>query len=173
MLEIESVNQDSYRNLPVPCRYCLYWQTTGDYGEEMLNPEKEKEKREWFNKVTKEFGSCMKTAYSDGVPVGFMQYAPAKFFPRVKEYTSEQPHEDAIFIACLYITDKGARGKGFGTDMLKDFVAGPDKRGAKAVETFARRNSAENPSGPLKLYLKHGFKTKDEKSDFPLIRLEL
>ena len=46
-------------------------------------------------------------------------------------------------------------------------------RGFKAVETFARRGFANNPSGPIELYLKKGFKIKDETDlEFPLIRLE-
>jgi hypothetical protein len=51
-----------------------------------------------------------------------MQYAPAKFFPRVKDYASGPPSEDAIFIACLYVTNKEACGKGLGTAMLKDLI---------------------------------------------------
>jgi len=139
----------------------------------MLKPENEKQKLEWFSKVEKEFGNCIGIAYQDGVPTGFFQYAPAKFFARVKEYISGQPSEDAVFLACLHITDEEARGKGFGTLILKDLVAELKKRGIKAIETYARRSSENNPSGPLRFYLKNGFKVDNEKDDFPLARLEL
>ncbi|MGQ9641641.1 MAG: GNAT family N-acetyltransferase [Candidatus Bathycorpusculaceae bacterium] len=132
-----------------------------------------KQKLEWFRTVTKEFGSCIKIALSDSVPVGFMQYAPAKYFPRVKEYTSEPPSEDAIFIACLYVPDKNQRGKGFGKAMLKNLIEDLRERGFGTVETFARTSSENNPSGPLKLYLKFNFEVKSEKDDFPLVRLRL
>lgn len=173
LFEVKRVDENSFKNIPSPCRYCMYWQTTGNYGEEMMKPEMELEKKRWFDEVARAFGSCLKIAYLNNIPIGFVQYAPAKFFPRVKEYTSEQPKEDSAFMVCLYIVSKEMRGKGFGTLMLKDLMAELKKRRISAIETFARRSSVENPSGPLKLYLKHNFKTKDEKDDFPLVRLEL
>jgi GNAT superfamily N-acetyltransferase len=173
LLKIENVNENNFGDIPNSCRQCLYWQTSEPFDEKMLKPEMEKKKREWFNKVAKEFGSCIKIAYFSGVPIGFIQYAPAKFFPCVKEYASGPPSENAIFTACLYVTKKEERGKGLGTAMLEDLIAELKKRGFKAVETFARKSSAENPSGPLRLYLKHNFKITNEKDDFPLVRLEL
>ena len=172
MFKIENVNKNNFQNIPNPCKYCLYWQTSGEFGEENLKPEMEKKKREWFSKVEKEFEGCIKITYSGGVPIGFIQYAPAKFFPHVKEYAAGPPSEDAVFIACLYITNKEARGKGLGTSMLENLIVELKERGFKAAETFARKSSEDNPSGPLKLYLKHNFKIKNDKDDFPLVRLE-
>jgi hypothetical protein len=57
--------------------------------------------------------------------------------------------------------------------MHQNLVVELKERGFKAVETFARKSSENNPSGPLKLYLKHDFKIKNGKDDFPLVRLEL
>jgi len=57
--------------------------------------------------------------------------------------------------------------------MLRGLLAELGKRKFKAVETFARKNSKNNPSGPLELYSKHDFKIKSDKDDFPLIRFEL
>jgi GNAT superfamily N-acetyltransferase len=173
MLQIKPVNEGNFKDIPSLCRQCLYWQTSGDHGEKMIKPDNEKQKREWLSKVKKEFGNCIGIAYQNGTPKGFVQYAPARFFPRVMEYASGQPSEDAVFLTCLYITDKEARGKGLGTLMLEDLVVELGKRGAKAIETYARRSSENNPSGPLRFYLKNGFKVDNEKDDFPLARLEL
>jgi len=172
LFKIENVNENNFQNIPNPCRYCLYWQTNGEFSEQMLKPEMEKEKREWFNKVAKEFGNCIKIAYFNDVPIGFIQYAPAKFFPCIKEYTAGPPSEDAVFIACLYITNRKERGKGLGMRMLENLIVELKEKGFKAIETFARKSSENNPSGPLKLYLKHNFKIKNDKDDFPLVRLE-
>lgn len=173
MLTIEKVNRDNFKDVPGPCRYCLYWQTIGPFDEKTLKPEMEQRKREWFNKVIREFGNCGFVAYLSGFPIGFIQYAPAKFFPRVGEYTSGPPSEDSVFLACLYIANKKEHGKGLGTAMLENLIAELRGRGFKAVETFARKSSQNNPSGPLELYLKHGFKIKTDRNDFPLVRLEL
>ncbi len=173
MLKIEKIAKHNFKDIPSPCKYCLYWQTSAPFDEKMLKPEMEHEKRERFSKVIREFGNCGFIAYFSGVPIGFIQYAPAKFFPRIKEYVSGPPSEDAVFLACLYIANKEARRKGIGTTMLKELLAELGKTKFEAVETFAGKKSENNPSGPLELYLKHGFKIKNDKDDFPLVRLEL
>lgn len=167
------MDESNFAAIPDPCRYCLYWQTSGDYGEEMLKPEMEQKKREWFKDVAKEFGSSIKIAYFDGVPIGSIHYAPAKFLPRTKEYASGPSSQDAVFIACLYITNKEARGKGFGTALLEDLIGELRKKGFEVVETFARKSSGDNPSGPVRLYVKQNFRVKSEKDDFPLLHLDL
>lgn len=91
----------------------------------------------------------------------------------MKEYASGPASEDAVFLACLYIPNKDARGKGLGTAMLENLIAELRRREFKAVETFARKSSQDNPSRPLELYLKHGFKIKNDRNDFPLVRLKL
>jgi len=173
LLRTEGVDEGNFKDIPSPCRYCLYWQTSNEFGEEMLKPEMEQKKREWFSKVHKEFGSCLKIAYHNDVPIGFIQYAPAKFFLRVKEYAAGPPSEDAVFLACLYIADKEQRGKGLGMNILKNLIDELKRGRFRAIETFARKSSTDNPSGPLKLYLKHSFKVKNDKDDFPLVRLEI
>ena len=173
MLKIEKIAKHNFKDIPNPCKYCLYWQTSGPFDEKMLKPEMEREKREWFSKVIREFGNCGFIAYFSGVPIGFIQYAPAKFFPRIKEYASGPPSEDAVFLSCLYIANKEARGKGLGTAMLKELLAELGKIKFEVVETFAGKKSENNPSGPLRLYLKHGFKIKKDNNDFPLVRSEL
>jgi len=173
LLKIEKIAKHNFKDIPSPCKYCLYWQTNVPFDEKMLKPEMESEKREWFSKVIREFGNCGFIAYFSGVPIGFIQYAPAKFFPRIKEYASGPPSEDAVFLACFYIPNKEARGKGLGTAMLKELLAELGKIKFEAVETFAGKKSENNPSGPLRLYLKHNFKIKKDNNDFPLVRSEL
>jgi len=173
LLKIEKVDKHNFKDIPSPCKYCLYWQTSVPFDEKMLKPEMECKKREWFSKVIREFGNCGFIAYSSGVPIGFIQYASTEFFPRIEEYASGPPSEDAVFLACLYIANREERGKGLGTAMLKELLAELRKRKFKAVETFAGKKSENNPSGPLELYLKHGFKIKNDKDDFPLVRFEL
>jgi len=172
LLKIEKVDRNNFKDIPSPCKYCLYWQTILPFDEKMLKPEIEREKQEWFKKVIREFGNCAFIAYSSGVPIGFIQYASIGFFPRVEEYASGPPSEDAVFLACLYIANKEARRKGLGTAMLKELLAKLRTRKFEAVETFAGKKSEINPSGPIELYLKNGFKIKNDKDDFPLVRFD-
>jgi GNAT superfamily N-acetyltransferase len=169
----EKVNAENFSRVPEPCRLCLYWQTSGELQPQASKSELEKAKLEWFRATEKAFGNCAKIACVDNVPIGFMQYAMPKYFPRIADYASGPPSGDAVFIACLYITSKNHRGKGCGTSMLKNILEELCERGFVAVETFARADSENNPSGPLAFYLKHGFKVVRRKDDFPLVRLEL
>jgi len=58
--------------------------------------------------------------------------------------------------------------------LLESIILDLKKRGFKAIETFARKGASNNPSGPVKLYFKKGFRIKDETNpEFPLVRLEL
>ncbi len=172
MFKIRKVDRTNFKDIPDPCKHCLYWQTSGP-DEKMLKPEMESKKREWVKKVVRRFGNCCFIAYLSGVPIGFVQYAPAEFFPRVKEYASGPPSKDSVFLACLYIINEDVRGKGLGTAMLENFLTELRGKGFRAVETFARKSSENNPSGPLKFYLKHGFKIKADRNDFPLVRFDL
>jgi GNAT superfamily N-acetyltransferase len=172
-MKCNEIDEKNFKLVPEQCRCCLYWQTTGPYGESKLEPMNEKEKKKWLHHVLTDFGSCMKVYCLNNTPIGFVQYALPKFFPRVKEYGSSPADKDAVFIACLYLPNKETRGKGLGTIMLNDLLTELRRRHVKAIETFARKDSTENPSGPLKFYLKHGFAIRSDEDNFPLVRLDL
>lgn len=168
ILTFEKVGVLNLSRVMEPCRLCLYWQTSGELRLETPKNELEKAKLRWLKDLKKNFGNCAKIACVNGAPVGFMQYAPARYFPRVNDYVSGPTGGDAIFIACLYIASKDHQRKGYGTSMLRNLLEELRERGFKAVETFARVDSENNPSGPLAFYLKNGFKVVRQKDDFPL-----
>jgi hypothetical protein len=41
------------------------------------------------------------------------------------------------------------------------------------METFARKGSSDNPSGPVEFYLVEGFRIFRDDKEFPLVRLDL
>jgi len=161
------------------CGSCLYWESPEDFSR--FNPERKKEflgkKRVWFLQTLREFGSCGKIVYYKGVPAGYAQYAPASRLLNVSAYKSGPAGtlEDGVaFLSCLYLGGEAPRGRGIGTKLLNSVVADLRRRGFRALETFARRGSANNPSGPIEFYLKNGFYVKDETDpEFPLVRLDL
>jgi len=173
LLTFEKIGAHNISRVPEPCRFCLYWQTCGELSPKISKDEMENVKLKWFGELEETFGNCAKIAFVNSVPLGFMQYAPAKYFPRINDYASGPPSRDAVFLACLYIISKDHRGKGYGKIMLENLLEDLKGRGFGAVETFARVDSENNPSGPLNFYLKHGFKVVRQKDDFPLIRLKL
>ncbi|MBX5327142.1 MAG: GNAT family N-acetyltransferase [Candidatus Bathyarchaeia archaeon] len=174
MLKLVAVNRKNFKDMPKECKRCFYWQTMDKFTGKNLREEKEKKRLEWFIRMKLETGcSGGFIAYQDNTAVGFVQCAPAKYFPNVKEYPSGLPSEDAAFLACLYVPNKENQRKGVGTLILKTGIKQLRQQEFKAVETFARKTSPENPSGPLGFYLKNGFKIKSDDEDFPLVRLAL
>ncbi len=160
---------------PFSCKYCLYWELP----EECLDPSRGSRedmlarKLDWLRRVRKAFGDCGKMVYVDGKPVGYAQYAPPRMLPLSAEYSSGPPSGDAVLISCLFIAQKEYRGRGLGKQLLQSIIEDLRKRGVKAVETFARKNNPNNPSGPVEFYLKNGFKIHRDDPEYPLMRLEL
>jgi ribosomal protein S18 acetylase RimI-like enzyme len=178
---IKDVREENINEIPEPCRTCLYWENPAfRQSRELSQTEKikyEAEKAAWFLKTLKEFGNCGKIIYIDSKPVGYAQYSTINRLPKIQEYEAKNlgtAKESVVFISCLYISDKNFRRKGLGKALLDKVITDLRKRGFKAVETFTRKGSANNPSGPIELYMRKGFHIKEEiNSDFALVRLKL
>jgi GNAT superfamily N-acetyltransferase len=179
ILKIKFVSQKNFQDLPdfrlfpFSCKYCVYWESSGDFDEKVEKSSAEKIKRNWFRKVSKEFGNCGFIVYLEDTPVGYAQYAPARFLPRTQQYRSGPVSKDAVFLACLYIPKRELRGKGIGRYLLNHVLSDLKNRDYNAVEAFARTTSESAPVSPLSFYLKNGFIVKREKDKFPLVRREL
>lgn len=175
---IKDIMQENLDDIPTPCRDCLYWEFPKDFERlcQQKKPELAEEKKKWFIKTLREFGNCGKIIYHDQLPIGYAQYAPLSRLPQANSYKSGPPgriEDGTVFLSCLYISKERQRGKGIGTRLLNAIITDLRDHNFKAVETFARRGSTNNPSGPIELYLKKDFQIKDETDpEFPLVRLE-
>ncbi len=58
-----------------------------------------------------------------------------------------------------------------GSQLLQNIIDDLKKREIEAVETFARKGKPDNPSGPVKLYLRNGFRIQKDDKEFPLMRI--
>ncbi|MDH5634594.1 MAG: GNAT family N-acetyltransferase [Candidatus Bathyarchaeota archaeon] len=179
---MEDITQGNLKDVPEPCKACLYWENPVLKGKQQSTTEKTMhtaEKAEWFLKTLKEFGNCGKIIYADNKPVGYAQYSSASRLPNTQEYGAKKlgtTQDKVAFISCLYISNKDFRGKGLGKKLLDEVILDLKNRGFNAVETFARESSPNNPSGPIQLYLKKGFHVRERletNHDFALVRLDL
>jgi GNAT superfamily N-acetyltransferase len=125
-----------------------------------------------------EWGGCGFLALVDGSPAGYIQYAPARRFPGFYEhdYGMERPPDDQILVTCLYVPGP-FRSSGIGTRLLRSVVDDVRERGLGDLWAYARVDSADNPSGPLDLYLGVGFAEVErsvwsEGAFFALVRFE-
>jgi GNAT superfamily N-acetyltransferase len=152
-------------NLPqavaATCGLCVYWEDPGLFdlrGGELFRRTWVDRKREWFEKTWQEWGGCGFLALVSGSPAGYVQYAPARLFPGFYEYDygMERPPDDEVLVSCLHVP-VSFRGFGIGRRLLGRVVDDARGRELGPVWTYARIDSADNPSGPLDLYLRSGF----------------
>ncbi len=167
---VEAPEREEY---PFSCKYCLYWEFPEGCIELKRKEDLLAKKLDWLRNARSSFGDCGKIMYVDGKPIGYAQYAPPKMLPLSAKYPSGPPSEDTVLIACLFIAQKEYRRLGLGRKLLQRIIEDLRKRGIKAVETFARKNDPNNPSGPIEFYLKNGFRVFRDDPEFPLMRLEL
>jgi GNAT superfamily N-acetyltransferase len=175
---VKGITRENLDDIPEPCRSCVYWEFPEDSEKaKLLKSELVRKKKEWFLRTLREFGNCGKIVYYDNSVVGYAQYASITYLPNIESYESElvgRLEDGTVFLSCLYITEKALRGRGIGMKLLESIILDLKSQGFKAIETFARRGSSNNPSGPIELYFKRGFQTKDERNpEFPLVKLEL
>lgn len=179
---IKDIRESNLNDIPEICSYCIYWSFPEEFERAKSELSKRKQeliakKRLWILQTLKQFGSCGKILHYNNMPVGYAEYGPPSRFPQIKEYKSQQIgkiEDGVVFLSCLYIVDKNLRGKGLGEKLLDDVITDLKRRGFKAIETYARKGSTENPSGPVELYLKKGFYMKNEDNpEFPIVRLNL
>ncbi len=159
--------------IPGRCPYCLYWEDPQNFDPTCGDPKAMERKKEILTRLIEEIDSCGVLAYEEGQAVGFAQFCPPSFAPQIWSYAAGPVDPDALFLCCLYIPDPDFRRRGTGKAMLKEVITMARKKGWKAIETFARKKSANNPSGPLGFYLKNGFHIVRDDGSFPLLRLDL
>ncbi len=73
---------DTLEDLPRPCRQCVYWELDPVSAERACaagDPGLEKEA--WVSQTLLEWGSCGKLVYVDGMPAGFVMFAPPAYVP--------------------------------------------------------------------------------------------
>jgi len=172
--DLTEKNFDDLRGI---CKGCIYWENPELFESEAEHGHAVMEKRNWFIKTLKQFGTCGKIVYDGEKPIGFAQYGPASALPNTLRYESGPPSQvesGAVFLSCLFIWDEAYRRKGIGITLLKNIIEDLRKGGFKAIETFARKGSANNCSGPLELCTKLGFYVKRNiNKEFPLVRLDI
>ncbi len=88
------------------------------------------------------------------------------------EYRCGTVTEDSLFVACLYIVPDAQR-QGIGQRLLArvEALAGQDE--FCMVETIARQDSADNPSGPLQFWMKNGYTMVSGHEEYALVRKKI
>lgn len=161
--------------LPCCCAGCVYWETA-----EKLEPRcgqacDEQLARDWFDTVYGEWGECGRVALEDHEVLGFVKYAPPRYFPQAQQFHAGPPAEDAVLLACMHIRDD-ARQHGLGTLLLRAMLRDLALRGERHVQAYGcaqRCDMSTQPVVGVEFLLRNGFTVARPDSQYPLLKLDL
>jgi GNAT superfamily N-acetyltransferase len=139
--------------------------------EDAGDPELEKEA--WISSTLLEWGSCGKLVYVDGVPAGFVMFAPPLYVPRSIAFPTSPVSADAALMMTAHILPE-FQGGGLGRMLVQGVAKDLTRRGVKAIEAFGDLKW-EKPGCvmPAEYMLAVGFKTVRPHHRFPRLRLEI
>lgn len=171
---LASVTLDNLDDLPRRCRRCVFWEldpVNGQRAAEAGDPALEKEA--WISSTLLEWGSCGKIVYVDGVPAGYVLFAPPLYVPRSVAFPTSPVSADAVLLMTAHVVPEFAGG-GLGRMLVQGVAKDLTRRGVKAIEAFG---DVKGESGgcvvPADYLLSVGFKTIRPHHRFPRLRLEL
>ena len=165
---------DTLEDLPRPCRQCVYWELDPVSAERACaSGDPGLEKEAWVSQTLLEWGSCGKLAYIDGMPAGFVMYAPPAYVPRSMAFPTSPVSADAALLMTAHVVASFAGG-GLGRMLVQGVARDLTKRGVKAIEAFGElRGEGISCMLPADYLLAVGFKTVRPHHHFPRLRLEL
>ena len=186
---ITGITLDNLDDVPEPCRGCTY----RELGPSRRNRPAEAEsgsadKEAWISGVLLEWGSCGQLIYVDGIPAGFVLYAPPAYVPRANAFPTSPISADAVLLMTARVLP-GLAGGGLGRVLLQHVAKDLLRRNVRAIEAFgaparsgiepAPSSAAEElppPAGcvaPSEFLLAVGFKTVRPHPRYPRLRLDL
>jgi hypothetical protein len=171
---------DTLEDLPGPCRRCVFWEldpVSAEHAIEAGDPELEKEA--WVSQTLLEWGSCGKLVYVDGMPAGYVMFAPPAYVPRSMAFPTSPVSPDAVLLTTAHVVASFAGG-GLGRMLIQGVARDLTKRGVKAIEAFGDAKFGDGDSegepgcvAPTDYFLSVGFKTVRPHPRYPRLRLEL
>jgi len=171
---LASVTLDNLDDLPRRCRRCIFWELDPvgrARAEETGDTEFEKEA--WVSATLLEWGSCGKLVYVDGVPAGYVLFAPPAYVPRSVAFPTSPVSADAVLLMTGHVLPEFS-GMGLGRMLVQGVAKDLIRRGVKAVEAFGDKQwDAPNCVLPADYLLSVGFKTVRPHPRYPRLRLEL
>ena len=171
---IVNLTLDTLEDLPRRCRHCVFWELDPVSQDRAIRcGDAGLEKEAWVSSTLLEWGSCGKLAYVDGVPAGYVMFAPPAYVPRSLAFPTSPVSSDAVLLMTAQVVDSFA-GEGLGRMLVQGLAKDLTKRGVKAVEAFADLEHTEpNCMVPADYLLAVGFKTVRPHRRWPRMRLEL
>lgn len=175
--EVFSLTLDRLQDLPDPCVSCIFWELDPALAaESMAGGEPGLDKESWLSSALLEWGSVGQIVYVDGVPAGYITYAPPYLVPRATAFPTAPVSADAVMLMATRVVPDFA-GQGLGRVLIQGAAKDVMRRGIRAVEAFGYLGELDSPKAacviPAKFLTAVGFKTVREHRTYPRLRLDL
>ena len=170
-----NITLDNLDDLPRRCRRCVFWELDPVGGARAAETgDTELEKEAWVSAVLLEWGSCGKICYVDGVPAGYVMFAPSAYAPRSVAFPTSPVSADAALLMTAEVLPEFGGG-GLARMLVQGVAKDLTRRGIRAVEAFgdAQWPGVGHCVLPADYLLAVGFKTVRPHPRFPRLRLEL
>jgi GNAT superfamily N-acetyltransferase len=175
--EVFSLTLDRMTDMPEPCRSCIFWELDPALAAgsiERGDPGLDKES--WLSAALLEWGSVGQIAYIDGVPAGYVTYAPPYLVPRAAAFPTAPVSADAIILMTARVVPDFS-GQGLGRVLIQGAAKDVMRRGVRAVEAFGHLGNPESAKAacliPAEFLTAVGFKTVRDHRTYPRLRLDL
>jgi predicted N-acetyltransferase YhbS len=104
----------------------------------------ELEKEAWVSEVLLEWGSCGRVVHMDGVPAGYVIYAPPSAVPRAAEMPTGPVSADAVLLTTMQVMPEFA-GEGLGRMLAQAVVKDLTRRGSRRSRCSGSSSPAPSP----------------------------
>jgi GNAT superfamily N-acetyltransferase len=172
---IRTLTVDRIGDLSDLCSSCAIWEGGPGALASCAPSDAREELARWVRDVRSEWGECGRIAYENGEPLGFVKYAPPRFFPQTSTMPAGAPDPDAVLLACLHVESE-VRDAGLGKVLIQAALRDLVSRGERIVEAYAATDPTDQGTTPLMgvdFLLKQGFTVVRPHPATPLMRLEL
>jgi GNAT superfamily N-acetyltransferase len=175
--QVVSLTLDRIHDVPDPCTSCIFWELDPALAAaSMARGDPGLDKESWLSAALLEWGSVGQIAYVDGVPAGYVTYAPPYLVPRGAAFPTAPVSADAVILMTARVVPEFS-GQGLGRVLIQGAAKDVMRRGVRAIEAFGYRGEADSPKGacliPADFLTAVGFKTVREHRTYPRLRLDL
>jgi GNAT superfamily N-acetyltransferase len=175
--EIFSLTLDRLPDMPEPCVSCVFWELDPALAAgSVAGGESGLDKESWLSSALLEWGSVGQIIYVDGVPAGYITYAPPSLVPRAAAFPTAPIGADAVMLMTARVNPEFA-GQGLGRVLIQVAAKDVMRRGVRAVEAFGYLGDPDSPKAacviPARFLTAVGFKTVREHRTYPRLRLDL
>ncbi len=175
--QVVPLTLDRIHDVPDPCASCIFWELDPALAAgSIARGDPALDKESWLSAALLEWGSVGQIGYVDGVPAGYVTYAPPYLVPRAAAFPTAPVSADAVVLMTVRVVPEFS-GQGLGRVLIQGAAKDVMRRGVRAIETFGYRGAADSPKAacliPADFLTAVGFKTVREHRTYPRLRLDL